>query len=128
LSPVSPANDLLQLKFAHSNDVPAPSIELRVDGARVAPATGRRAGKDADLEPLPKQAAIRKPAIPKGARPAGRSGILAEDAQHYRARTLRWDLQKYRGQTVQLMLSISINTQTKGLVWHELAMKKDELE
>ena len=125
LSPVSSANDLVELIFAHAKDSPLPAIELRVGGERVAPAAAQPEDNNgSELEPLPDLAAKGKPAVPKGrARQAAVSGNLAETAQPYRVWTLRWDLQKYQGRSVQLALSISLDQQPNGLVWRELATK-----
>ena len=41
-------------------------------------------------------------------------------AQQFQTRTVRWDLQKYRGRTVQLALTISLGNQLEGLVWRGL--------
>jgi hypothetical protein len=125
LSPLSSANDLVELIFAHAKDSPLPVIELRVGGARVAPATGQPEDNNgSELEPLPDLMTKGKPAVPQGrARQVAGSGKLAETAPQYRVRTLRWDLQKYHGRAVQLALSISLDKQVNGLVWRELATK-----
>jgi hypothetical protein len=125
LSPVTSANDLLELSFAHPKDAPLPVIELRVDGRRVAPAAGQHEDdQGAELEPLPEAPTKGKPAVPHGrALQTARGGSLAGTAQPYRVRTMRWGLQSYHGRSVQLTLSISLDTQPKGLVWRELATK-----
>jgi hypothetical protein len=122
LSPVSPANDLLKLVFASSPDEPLPAIELRVDGAPVAPTTEPREDGGAGLKPLPAQSAKAKPAASKGrARQAAGSGDLAETVPPHQVRTLRWDLRTFHGRTVRLTLSISLHKQAKGVVWREFA-------
>jgi hypothetical protein len=122
LSPVSSANDLVKLVFALSRYAPLPVIELRVDGARVAPTTEQHEDNGAELKPLPAQPKRGRPNAFQGpVRQAAGSGSLAENAQQYEVRTLPWDLRAFHGRTVRLALSISLDKQVRGLVWREFA-------
>ncbi len=122
LSPVSSANDRLELIFAHGKDAPLPAIELRVDGELAASTLGRDAKNSAQEKRLPVQAKKVKVDLSHGpARQA--AGSLAETAQDYQVRTMRWDLHEYRGRSVQLTLTISLDKQPRGLVWRALAAR-----
>jgi hypothetical protein len=129
LPAISAANDLVELIFARPKDAPVPVIELRVDGARLEPATQEH-DEPSGVEPgpLPKEAA--KPATLAGprhtGRPANHSGAT-ETPQSYWVRTMRWNLQAFHEQAVQLTLSISLDQQPQGLVWRDFAVKSANL-
>ena len=119
LAPVSSANGFVELRFAYFKDSPVPAIELRVDNAPVTPDKWQQ-GDNRDTRPEP---LARRKAISTQGRDSrmARNDALMEIAQHYRMRTMRWDLQKYSGRSVQLALSVSLDNQLKGIVWHDLA-------
>jgi hypothetical protein len=124
LSPVSPANDLVELICAHSKDAPLPVIELRVDGGLVVPTTAEHGDNGNERRPVPEQPPKGKHVAPDGrVRQKAGSGSLAETVPQYRVRAMRWDLQRSHGRTVQLTLSISLDKQPKGVIWHELVTK-----
>ena len=101
-------------------DAPLPKIDLRVERA-LAPAT-RQPEDDNRVKtgPLPGQPATARAAAPRArARPA-LSGSPTNTASQYQSRTMRWDLQRYRGRAVQLTLSLVLDKQVEGLAWREL--------
>ncbi|MGA2253767.1 MAG: NPCBM/NEW2 domain-containing protein [Thermoguttaceae bacterium] len=123
LSPVSAANDLVELVFGQAKDAPWPVIELRVGDSLVVPTKGQREDNSgAKPEPSPKPPPIPKPPVPKGrASQAAAGDRHTETARPYWVRTMRWDLRAIHGRSVQLTLSISLDKQENGLVWREFA-------
>ena len=93
---------------------PVPVIELRVHGTLVATAARRHAHDTGSKREFSAERLAQGKAVVV-------NGHGLRTAQQYRMRTMCWDLQSYQGRTVQLMLSISLDNQLKGLVWHALA-------
>jgi hypothetical protein len=122
--PVSSANGLLELSFAYFKDAPVPTVELRVDNVRVMPDKWQ-AGDNQGNPGGRSEALARRRGVSVQGRDSrtGHKGALMEITQQYRMRFMHWNLQQYNGRTVQLTLSVTLDNQLKGLVWHELAAK-----
>ncbi len=141
LAPVSSANDLVELVFGQVKDAPWPKIDLRVDGALLAPTLGQHEDQSAampeqpakpkskpdaqarKLKPdgAPARGSARKLVVPNGHEPQTVAGDrLSEAGQPYWVRTMQWDLRRFHGRPVQLTLSISPQKLESGLVWRAL--------
>ncbi|MGO9113457.1 MAG: NPCBM/NEW2 domain-containing protein [Thermoguttaceae bacterium] len=124
LSPVSSANDLVELVFGQVKDESWPSIELHVDSTLIVPTRRQQEDNGAKPEPLPKPLGKLKTADSKGrANQTAANGSLAETDRKYWVRTMRWDLRGFHGRSVQLTLNISLDKQENGLIWREFSTK-----
>jgi hypothetical protein len=125
LSVVSAANNLVELLFASPKNAALPRFELHVDGAIVTPIAGNRDRNDGvKPESLLVQAAKEKPmAANKRVRQPTGNGNPAESAQSYESGRIRWNLEKWHGQSIQLALTFSLDKQENSLIWHALSIK-----
>jgi len=124
LSPITAANDRVELILGQVKNAAWPVIELRVDGELIVPTTGQHDDSIGQQpETVPKSPPKLKPVAAKGRRNQAVAGGNLEEAQPRWARTMRWDLRRFQGRSVQLTLSISLDNQKKGLVWRDFAVK-----
>jgi len=124
---VTDANHLVELVFAHAEDLPTAKTDLRADGVRLEPVAVIEEHEAA--HPAEPPGLDKKPSQGKGpanARNRG-EGAEAENPQQepapYRITTVRWDLLAFRQRAAQLALTISFGKHPLGLRWHELTLK-----
>ncbi|MBN2475620.1 MAG: NPCBM/NEW2 domain-containing protein [Pirellulales bacterium] len=101
ISPVSYANDLIELNVAPAEGIPPDRIELRVDGTVIAPAV-QEAVMDQRTRTRYKYR---------------RYPFLID-----RGLIVRWDLQAYRGREARVVLSIAAGAQPQDIEWRRLAL------
>jgi len=124
LSSVSYANDIVEVLLAYGEESP-PAIELRVDGTPLEPVV-HEDGAAGRVEPGPREEESGKGKWADGDPPKDNNAgdTAAKDKPtRYTERTVRWDLQSYRGRAVRLGLNVSFDRHPKGLVWHECIVK-----
>jgi len=98
------ASDVLELMLAPAEESVAGRISLRVEGKPLAPAAEEYL-TERHVKELPRA----RPGLYRRPQP---NGVF-----------LFWDLQEYRGQTIQLALSIAPAKDSETILWHQCALK-----
>jgi hypothetical protein len=126
VSDVSDANQRVEFVFAHVEQSPPPTVELRVDGMRLEPVAEKR-GAGNTVQP----GQLKMERAPRNGVANTQSGRNQKPGKNdpqqtpvpYEISTVRWDLPQLGERTVQLALSISFDKNPLGVRWHGLALK-----